>query len=63
LTTLVQPVEEMSATAWKFLMKRLEEPDLKRQSLILKPKLVIRESSARKVSLAGDVVVKPLFST
>ncbi|HEX4350734.1 MAG TPA: LacI family DNA-binding transcriptional regulator [Verrucomicrobiae bacterium] len=54
LSTLVQPVEEMCATAWKFLMKRLEGPELKRQSLTLKPKLVIRESSARKTLPMND---------
>jgi DNA-binding LacI/PurR family transcriptional regulator len=47
LTTLVQPVEEMCAAAWKFLMERLEQPERKRQSLVLKPKLVVRESSGR----------------
>ena len=47
LTTLVQPVPEMCATAWQFLMQRIENPSLKRQSAVLKPKLVVRESSAR----------------
>jgi len=48
LTTLVQPVEKMCAAAWKFLAKRLEQPRLKKQRLVLQPKLAIRESSARK---------------
>lgn len=48
LTTLVQPVEEMCAAAWNFLTNRLKQPALKRQSLILKPKLAVRESSAPK---------------
>jgi DNA-binding LacI/PurR family transcriptional regulator len=50
LTTLVQPVEEMCGAAWKFLMERLEQPERKRQSLVLKPKLVVRESSHRAPS-------------
>jgi LacI family transcriptional regulator len=48
LTTLVQPVEEMCAVAWKFLADRLEHAQLNKQSLILQPKLEIRQSSARK---------------
>jgi LacI family transcriptional regulator len=47
LTTLVQPVGEMCAAAWKFLMQRMEKPGLKRQSLVLKPTLAVRESSRR----------------
>ena len=47
LTTLVQPVPEMCAAAWNFLMRRLAQPALKKQSLVLKPELVIRESSRR----------------
>jgi len=49
LTTLVQPVEEMCAAAWKFLADRLEHSDLKKQSLVLQPKLEIRESSGKTV--------------
>src|SRR5437868_4553948 len=47
LTTLVQPVAEMCATAWQFLLQRLEKPKLKNQRAVLKPKLAIRESSMR----------------
>ena len=47
LTTILQPVTEMCTTAWQFLERRLSEPDLKRQEAMLKPKLVIRESSRR----------------
>jgi len=59
LTTLVQPVEEMCAAAWQFLMKRLERPEMKRQNLTLKPKLAIRESSvltARPAGTAGSQI-------
>jgi len=46
LTTIVQPVEKMCATAWDFLQRRLKSPDLARQKMVLKPSLAIRESSA-----------------
>jgi LacI family transcriptional regulator len=45
LTTLVQPVAAMCATAWQFLMRRLEHPNAKLQTTTLKPKLMIRDSS------------------
>ena len=47
LTTLVQPVSEMCAAAWDFLTRRLDDPEMKKQSLILKPQLVVRDSSLR----------------
>ena len=47
LTTIVQPVAEMCAVAWDFLRRRLESREIKRQGTVLKPKLVIRESSSR----------------
>jgi DNA-binding LacI/PurR family transcriptional regulator len=47
LTTLVQPVAAMCATAWQFLMRRLEHPTAKLQTTVLKPKLVVRDSSRR----------------
>jgi LacI family transcriptional regulator len=49
ITTLVQPVTEMCATAWQFLVQRIEHPGTKRQSAVLKPKLAVRESSARSL--------------
>ena len=48
LSTLVQPVAAMCATAWQFLQQRLANPAIKRQWEILKPSLQIRESSSRK---------------
>ncbi|MGN6643891.1 MAG: LacI family DNA-binding transcriptional regulator, partial [Verrucomicrobiota bacterium] len=45
LTTLVQPVGEMCETAWRFLMNRLDQPAMKRQSIILKSELAVREST------------------
>jgi DNA-binding LacI/PurR family transcriptional regulator len=40
----------MCATAWKFLLQRLENPETKLQHIVLKPELVIRESSQRTVA-------------
>ena len=48
LTTIVQPVAEMCAAAWRFLVQRLERPKMKKQQTVLKPKLVVRESSRRR---------------
>ena len=48
LTTLVQPVAEMCAAAWRFLMNRLDQPAMKRQSIILKSELTVRESTIGK---------------
>jgi LacI family transcriptional regulator len=49
ITTLVQPVEEMCATALRFLMQRIEgKATPSPQKLKLKPKLVIRDSSIRR---------------
>jgi LacI family transcriptional regulator len=47
LTTLVQPVAEMCATAWQFLQQRLATPGLPCQHALLKPRLEVRESTAR----------------
>jgi DNA-binding LacI/PurR family transcriptional regulator len=45
LTTLVQPVEAMCATAWEFLSQRLLRPGLERQQAVLLPTLAVRASS------------------
>jgi LacI family transcriptional regulator len=47
LTTLVQPVAEMCGLAWKFLVRRLQNPRLARQRAVLTAALVIRESTRR----------------
>jgi DNA-binding LacI/PurR family transcriptional regulator len=47
LTTLVQPVAAMCATAWQFLLQRMDRSTTKPQLAKLKPKLVIRDSSVR----------------
>jgi LacI family transcriptional regulator len=45
LTTLVQPVAAMCATAWQFLQQRLAAPGLPRQRTVLKPRLEVRDST------------------
>lgn len=45
LTTLVQPVAEMCATAWQFLQNRLADPAIPIQHARVAPKLAIRMSS------------------
>jgi LacI family transcriptional regulator len=45
LSTIAQPLEAMCDTAWRFLERRLAEPDAPPQQIILQPTLVIRESS------------------
>jgi len=47
LTTLVQPVAAMCATAWQFLQQRQATRDLPRQRAMLKPRLEVRHSTAR----------------
>lgn len=47
LTTIVQPLEEMCATAWQFLERRLLQPLLPLQQVTLEPSLEIRGSSRR----------------
>ncbi|MCL5283874.1 MAG: LacI family transcriptional regulator [Armatimonadetes bacterium] len=47
ITTIMQPIKEMCALAWKFLKQRIQEPDYPPQRVVLQPKLVIRASSQR----------------
>lgn len=47
LTTLVQPVPEMCAAAWRFLQNRLADPAIPLQHARLAPNLAIRDSSTR----------------
>jgi LacI family transcriptional regulator len=48
LSTITLPQEEMCRLAWQFLQRRIEEPNAPRQAAILKPRLVVRESSRFK---------------
>jgi DNA-binding LacI/PurR family transcriptional regulator len=59
LTTLVQPVAEMCATAWQFLVNRLARPSQKRQHTVLRPRLAIRESSRRINPVGSEELVIP----
>lgn len=56
LTTLVQPVAAMCATAWKFLQRRINQPATKPQITKLKPKLMIRDSSVRETQGASVAI-------
>ncbi len=47
LTTLVQPVEQMTSLAWGALHRRIETPDLPPQQILLQAQLVIRASTHR----------------
>lgn len=47
LTTIQQPVDEMCALAWQFLQNHIQDPSAPLQQRILKPELVIRESTRR----------------
>jgi LacI family transcriptional regulator len=48
ITSIVQPVGEMCRLAWEFLKRRIEQPSLPQQTSLLRPRLVVRESSDRK---------------
>ena len=45
LSTVAMPIGEICALAWDFLENRLREPALPPQQIVLKPQLVIRQSS------------------
>lgn len=46
ISTIAQPLATMCETAWRFLRRRLAEPDAPPQQVVLQPKLLLRESSA-----------------
>jgi LacI family transcriptional regulator len=47
LSTIVQPLEEMCAYAWSFLKRRIDNPTVDLQQIVLEPRLEIRGSSSR----------------
>jgi LacI family transcriptional regulator len=47
LTTLAQPVEQMTALAWSYLRQRIDDPALPPQQTLLKAQLVLRASTQR----------------
>lgn len=53
LTTLVQPVAAMCATAWQFLVQRMGRLTMKPQFEKLKPELVVRDSSVRELPVSA----------
>lgn len=48
LSTVVQPVQEMTELAWSYLQNRLNDPDTPLQQTVLPAKFVARESSPRR---------------
>jgi DNA-binding LacI/PurR family transcriptional regulator len=48
LTTIRQPLEEMCGLACEFLHRRMAQPDIPLQSVVLLPQLVVRGSSLRR---------------
>ena len=46
LSTIAQPYDEIAATAWEFLHRRIQNPDAPRQYAELNAKLILRASSA-----------------
>jgi LacI family transcriptional regulator len=63
LTTLVQPVAEMCALAWKFLVRRLQNLRLARQQAVLAAVLLIRQSSRRPASTKVLARTGPIVPT
>ena len=53
LSTIVQPMEEICALAWKFLGQRIADPSLARQSASVCSKLLVRESLGRQSSVTN----------
>lgn len=45
LSAIVQPTEEMCATAWSYLENRIQDPGRGPQQIILKPRLAVRAST------------------
>ena len=45
LSTIVMPADQLCSLGWRFLERRMGEPTLPRQQMILTPKLMLRESS------------------
>ncbi|BDI30223.1 LacI family transcriptional regulator [Capsulimonas corticalis] len=45
LSTIVLPIDEMCALAWRYLKRRMQEPDAPPQRITLQPALALRASS------------------
>lgn len=49
LTSVIQPVEEMGKRAVELLGQRMEHPDKQKESIVIQPRVIIRESSSTAV--------------
>jgi len=47
LTTIVQPLQQVCATAWSFLKQRIDDPTLPLQQIVLSARLEIQGSTSR----------------
>lgn len=47
LSTISLPIPQMCELAWQFLLRRMREPDAPVQSSVLRPELIIRDSSRK----------------
>jgi LacI family transcriptional regulator len=47
LSTIVMPIPRMCEIAWQFLARRMADPSIARQHVVLEPALTLRESSQR----------------
>jgi DNA-binding LacI/PurR family transcriptional regulator len=53
LSTVVQPLEEICSVAWKFLKRRMADPTLPHQRIVLEGELVVRESLLPPLAAKG----------
>lgn len=53
ITTIAAPITEMCALAWDFLEARIREPEIRLQAILLKPTLLVRESTGGKPAPAA----------
>lgn len=54
LSTVAMPFEQMCATAWSYLMRRIAEPDCPLMGTVFPMELIVRESSRRKNSVLKE---------
>lgn len=61
LTTIRQPLMRMGELAASNLMKRIEEPEVKTENVVVEPKLVVRESTAapRRKLARASILTQP----
>lgn len=49
ISSIHQPIEEMTKTAFKLLLARIKDPSIEQTSIELPPKLIVRKSSIQKL--------------